>query len=68
MEKQYKEKEKLKRNITKWINNLIMIILIFHIFYFIIEMNDAEKKKYEEELQTMKEKQKKHEPVSYKYI
>lgn len=45
-----------------------MIILIFHIFYFIIEMNDAEKKKYEEELQTMKEKQKKHEPVSYKYI
>lgn len=26
-------------------------------------MNDAEKKKYEEELQTMKEKQKKHEPV-----
>lgn len=45
-----------------------MIILIFHIFYFIIEMNDAEKKKYEEELQTMKEKQKKHEPVNYKYI
>lgn len=30
-------------------------------------MNDAEKNKYEQELQAMKEKQKKHEPVSCKY-
>lgn len=44
-----------------------MIIIYSYVFRFITDMNDAEKKKYEQDLQAMKEKQKKHEPVSCKY-
>lgn len=37
-------------------------------FFIVTDMDDAERKKYEEELHAIKEKQKKHEPVSYECI